>query len=304
MTDKRTALLHITAPFCVKPCGWKPSCQQAILEGWNSKRQQAYMEAVQREIEANAEQFADVRIEAVRFGGGVASNAGEHISHTMRLVRKLYDVAEGAPVTMRSSISNISGANMPWFKRAGVARFDFEMMSMNQASFSVLNKNDAWDDFIIMCDYILKTYMTDYLGLILAYGYGDKNGNDAVALNDFRKSVVEAATTRATHITLWHYEGANPAPACAELSAEQLQVARKVLVDRGFTEYIPLHFGRGGFSSDRFFAGRAAGEDVIAFGLGAQTRFDGALSTNTSDLATYLTHADDYTKITAGIEPI
>jgi oxygen-independent coproporphyrinogen-3 oxidase len=285
------------------------------------------MEAVQREIEANASQFGDVQITAVRFGGGVASNAGEHISHTMRLVRRLYDVADDAPITMRSSISNISGANMPWFKRAGIQRFDFEMMSLNPADFSLLNRNDAWADFIIMCDYLLKTHRNELLGLLLSWGHGAKDGNNAASIANFRKSVVEAATTHASHIRLLEYQGpellaagalaeAEPESlsgevarnllptASAAVKAEQLEVARKVFLAQGFNEYLPLHFGRGSFAEDRYLAARARGSELLGFGLGAQTRFDGVLSTNTSDLPLYLAHSADFSKITAAVQRI
>jgi oxygen-independent coproporphyrinogen-3 oxidase len=302
MSTQRPVLLNIIVPFCVNPCGWRPGCK--IIPGWDSDRQKTYMEAVQQEIKANADQFGDVRITAVRFGGGVASNAGEHISHTMRLVRKLYDVANDAQVTMRSSISNISGANMPWFKRAGIQRFDFEMMSMNQIDFSILNRNDAWADFIVMCDYLLKTYMTELLGLILCWGHSAKNGDDAASIANFRKSVTEAATTHASHIRLLEYQGQNPLPASAAIKAEQAEIARKVFLAQGFREYSPLHFGRGSFAEDRYFIARAEGSEVIGFGLGAETRFDGALSVNTSDLTTYLTHANDFSRITVAAHPL
>ncbi|MDR1358501.1 MAG: hypothetical protein LBJ48_04005 [Coriobacteriales bacterium] len=325
MATQRPVLLNITVPFCVNPCGWRPGCP--IIPGWNSGRQTAYMEAVGREIEANASQFSDVQITAVRFGGGVASNVGEHISHTMRLVRRLYDVADDAQITMRSSISNISGANLPWFKRAGIQRFDFEMMSLNQADFSLLNRNDAWADFVVMCDYLLKTHRNELLGLILSWGHGARDGNDAASIANFRKSVVEAATTHASHIRLLEYQGAEPlsvgaelkaesaslsreAPknllpaASAEVKAEQLELARKVFVAQGFSEYLPLHFGRGSFAEDRYAAAKAAGSEIIGFGLGAQTRFDEVLSINTSDLASYLAHAEDFSKITAAVQRI
>ena len=37
---------------------------------------------------------------------------------------------------------------------------------------------------------------------------------------------------------------------------------------------------------------------LLAFGLGAETRFGGIVSTNTSDFDTYANHSTDYTKIT------
>jgi oxygen-independent coproporphyrinogen-3 oxidase len=175
-----------------------------------------------------------------------------------------------------------------------------------------------------MCDYLLKTYMNELLGLILCWGHGAKDGGDTASIANFRTSAVEAATTHASHIRLLEYQRPNSLPAdgavkagsaainekepenlpsaSAAVKAEQLEIARKVFLAQGFCEYLPLHFGRGSFAEDRFFTARATGSEIIGFGLGAQTRFDGALSINISDLATYLAHADDFSKITAATQ--
>ncbi len=58
MSKKRPVLLHVNIPFCVKPCKWQPECAGAcVMPGWDLQRQNAYMEALQREISANAEAF-------------------------------------------------------------------------------------------------------------------------------------------------------------------------------------------------------------------------------------------------------
>lgn len=44
--------------------------------------------------------------------------------------------------------------------------------------------------------------------------------------------------------------------------------------------------------------------DVLAFGLSAYTRLDGMITTNTSDLNTYLAHSADYEQITVSTAPV
>ena len=48
----------------------------------------------------------------------------------------------------------------------------------------------------------------------------------------------------------------------------------------------------------------ANGMDVLAFGLSAYTRLDGMITTNTSDLNTYLAHSADYEQITVSTVPV
>jgi oxygen-independent coproporphyrinogen-3 oxidase len=258
----------------------------------------AYLRAVGDEIEANAEQFADMRIEAVRFGGGIASNAGEGIAEVMRCVRQCFEVAPPSPVTMRSSIANISGANMTWFKRAGICRYDFEMMSLNQMDFFRLNKADSLNDFETVCDYILRSYDNDLLGLVLAYGL--EANTPRATIQNFRDSVLRALRSHVAHLILVPYEG--DTPASDEQQADQLAQARELLAEHGFCEYIPLHFAREGLE-DLYFQRRHEGATELAFGLGARTIIDGIVSTNTSDLDTYLQSSADYTKITVSVEP-
>ncbi|MDR3315958.1 MAG: hypothetical protein LBS98_05735 [Coriobacteriales bacterium] len=257
----------------------------------------SYMRAVRAEIEANADQFTDMRIEAVRFGGGIASNAGEGIAEVMRCVRQCFSVASDAPVTMRSSIANISGANMTWFKRAGICRYDFEMMSLNQMDFFRLNKMDSLNDFETICDYILRSYNNDLLGLILAYGL--EAATPQATIQNFRNSILKVVRSHVAHLILLCYEG--DSPASDEQQGEQLAQARELLAEHGFREYIPLHFAREGLE-DRYFQRSHEGATEVAFGLRARTIVEGACSTNTSDLDTYLQYSADYTKITASIE--
>ena len=42
----------------------------------------------------------------------------------------------------------------------------------------------------------------------------------------------------------------------------------------------------------------------LAFGLSAYTRLDGMITTNTSDLNTYLAHSADYEQITVSTVPV
>ncbi|NTU89065.1 MAG: coproporphyrinogen III oxidase [Actinobacteria bacterium] len=290
---KRPILMKLAIPFCVKKCDF---CTRDAIEGWDTKRMHAYMEALQKEILVNAEQFSDCEVTAIHLGGGIASNAtGQDVSDTMRLIRQHYTVAEDAPITMRAAICNISGASMPFFKRAGVTRYDFEMMSLDPVSYFKLNKRDSLGDFPVICDHFLHSYTNDTLGLVLAVGY------EGVRDIDFRRSVNDAARGRMSHLIVQRCEG-DSVVSETEIDT-QLASAREVLTSYGFAEYAPLRFAKPGYE-DRYTLGRASGMETLAFGLGAKTRMDGAISTNTSDLATYLAASDDFSQITFSVEPV
>jgi len=287
--ETRGILMKVEAPFCVSPCDY---CTRSVLGGWDSARLQAYTQAVCREVEANAAAFADCRVEALHLGGGTASNLGEGVWDIVRTIRENYTLAPDAPITMRTALSNISGANMPYFRRAGVGRFDFEMMSVYQGCFARFNHVDRFGDFAIACDSFLHSYANDTLGLNLLVGHADMTDLE------FRRCMLAAASMHTAHITLQTADEAHRADD-AHL-ARNLADAREVLGQAGFEEYLPLCFSRPG-CEDRYLLGRAHGQETLSFGLGARTSMDGSLSTNTSDLALYLDAADDFTRITVDV---
>ena len=296
MADQKDAIVTIEVPLCVND---DTLAREGMLLGWDSARAARYSEAVGREIRANAGQFDDCVVRAVRLGGGVASNAGRGIADIMRALREALPLAEDVVVTMESSIANISGATFPFFRRAGINRFDFEMFSLNSANFTELNSVDNLADYPLVCDHFLHAYANRTLGVVLAYGYEPVREADAVTQQ--RRSALAAAGENVAHVRLVPVEGARKAdPAEAE---RQRAAMVEALESQGFVEYAPGAFARPG-EEDRFTVLERNGCEIIGFGLGAVTRFDGVESRNTADLATYLDHADNFALITDAVQPL
>ena len=78
---------------------------------------------------------------------------------------------------------------------------------------------------------------------------------------------------------------------------------KQLLTEAGFVQYLPGRWAKPG-CEDKFWQGAANGMDVLAFGLSAYTRLDGMITTNTSDLNTYLAHSADYEQITVSTVPV
>ncbi len=271
-------------------------------DDWDSPRILRYMQALAKEIEANAAQFKDCEVVAMRFGTGVATLAqGPGFERVIRTLRANYHVSKDAPLSTTASISDISGASMPFFRRAGVSRFDFEIMSLDSFDFSRVNKRDNLRDLPFVCDRFLHSYNTNNLGFVLAYGMPN---NDV----PFRRSILAAVRGHACHIRLrhWNAQAEEHGDGSAESadSKKQLETARSITAENDFEEYAPLCFARAGLNDPCIVAEADTKTEVLGFGVGALTRFDGVESINTSDHETYMEYSHDFTRITSEIRGI
>ena len=126
-------------------------------------------------------------------------------------------------------------------------------------------------------------------------------GKKTVSRWGFRHSVLEVTRRPVCHVLLQRCAGADMLDD-AEAQA-QLDEAAQLLTEAGFVQYLPRRWAKPG-CEDKFWQGAANGMDVLAFGLSAYTRLDGMITTNTSDLNTYLAHSADYEQITVSTVPV
>ena len=249
----------------------------------------AYADALQREIEANAAEFADVEVTALRLGGGQASSlGGEGLVRVVTVLRKCLDVLPEAPLSLRCSPADITAAWFPLFKRAGTSRYDIEMLTLCETSFHRLSPEGDLGLYPLMCNSLLHSEQAKNLGLVLVVG--DPRQSDI----ECRRGFLAAHRYGCVHVTVEVYRGPG---SDEERAACQLKDAHAVLTEAGFLEYAPRRFALSGHE-DPFEKALGLGANVIGFGAGAVTRFEGAYSVNTEDLAAYLAFSDDFSRIT------
>ena len=231
-TPLHPVVMKLNFPFITR----KPSFNgRTLIEGRNTEMLHEYVLAMALELKANAADLADCEVQAIRLGGGSASIInGSDLDHLLRLIRSCYHVAEDAPVTMRTCPADINGANMPFYNRSHLTRYDLELYSLEPLDFCTLDTLNYSEQM---------PYIT--------HGFLRADRRDSM----------------------------------------------------GFVQYLPRRWAKPG-CEDKFWQGAANGMDVLAFGLSAYTRLDGMITTNTSDLNTYLAHSADYEQITVSTVPV
>lgn len=291
MSEKQSVVMKLNIPFCTR----KPSfVGRQLVETSDTELVHRYILALAREIDANAKEFEDCRVKAVRFGGGTASKMnGEDFDKLCRLLHARFDFAENAGFSMRTSPADINGANMPFYNRNHVTRYDLELFSLEPQDFIHLDYLNYMDQMPYISSGFLRAGQRPVMGFVLLYG------KKTVSRWGFRRSVLETVRRPVSHVLFQQCAGADRMT--EEACEEQLQEAAGILSEHGYHEYLPRRWAKPG-CEDLFWSGSAAGVPVLAFGLGAQTCIDGVQSTNTSDLDRYLDHSGDYSLITEKVE--
>lgn len=289
----KDVIVEFLIPFELRRPDYETRC---TIEGWDSARSHRYMNALMREVQANAPEFTDCRVQAIHWGGGVATMVNaQDLARVMRFVRDHYTVAEGSPVTLRGSISGISGASMPFYRRAGITRFDLEMMSLYPVGYERVNNQDSLGDFPVICDYFLHSAAQNNTGVVLLYGY------EKAEPRNLRRSVVELTRSKVVHLILQRAQG--PFAVDDATAKEQLAEIRPLLEEAGFVEYVPDRWAKSG-CEDKFAQLKAAGNETIGFGLGATTLLDGVSTTTTDDLDLYCENSYNFAAITKSVIPV
>ena len=293
MSEKQSVVMKLNVPFCTR----KPSfVGKNLIETAETDLVRRYVLALAQELAVNADGFSDCRVEAIRLGGGTASIMnGADFDRLCRLIRERYDVAENAGFSMRCSPADINGANQPFYNRNHVTRYDLEFYSLEPQDFIHLDYLNYMDQLPYISSGFLRASQRPVMGFVLLYG------KKTVSKWGFRHSILETTRRPVSHVLLQKCAGADRLD--AEACDAQLSEAAELLRGAGYHEYLPQRWAKEG-CEDRFWTKAAAGTPVLAFGLGAETRIDGAVSRNTTDLDLYLKYSGDYQAITEEARPL
>lgn len=213
-TTLHPVVMKLNFPFITR----KPSfCGRTLIEGHNTELLHRYVLAMALELKANAADLADCEVQAIRLGGGSASIInGSDLDHLLRLIRSCYHVAEDAPVTMRTCPADINGANMPFYNRSHVTRYDLELYSLEPLDFCTLDTLNYSEQMPYITHGFLRADRRDSMGFVLLYG------KKTVSRWGFRHSVLEVTRRPVCHVLLQRCAGADmldDAAAQAQLDA-------------------------------------------------------------------------------------
>ena len=120
--------VYIHIPFCVRKCAY---CDFTSFAGAASRAEE-YVQAVCREMRAQAAFFGRRRVGTVFLGGGTPTLlSGAQIKALLDCLRDSFDVAGDAEITMEGNPGTLTCENLAQYRAAGVNRLSLGVQSLD-----------------------------------------------------------------------------------------------------------------------------------------------------------------------------
>lgn len=135
--NMKTISLYIHIPLCVKKCAY---CDFASFSGRMAQRER-YVEAVCREIRAQAAFFGRRHVCTVFMGGGTPTLlTAEQVKRIMDTVRQAFDLLPEAEITMEGNPGTLTSDNLRAYRQAGVNRLSLGVQSMDDGLLAAIGR--------------------------------------------------------------------------------------------------------------------------------------------------------------------
>jgi len=132
-----TISLYIHIPLCVKKCAY---CDFASFSGRMAQRDR-YVQAVCREIRAQAAFFGRRQVYTVFIGGGTPTLlTGVQIEAIMDTVRDCFDLLPHAEISMEGNPGTLTADHLQAYRKAGVNRLSLGVQSMDDGLLAAIGR--------------------------------------------------------------------------------------------------------------------------------------------------------------------
>ncbi|MEM7020018.1 MAG: radical SAM family heme chaperone HemW [Pseudomonadota bacterium] len=122
--------LYIHIPWCVRKCPYCDFNSHAVKD---ELPEQAYLDALSRDLQYDAELIQDREIQTIFIGGGTPSLfAPEAIGHLLHNVRQHFTLTPNVEITLEANPGTVDTARFEGFRKAGVNRLSIGVQSFNE----------------------------------------------------------------------------------------------------------------------------------------------------------------------------
>jgi len=227
--------LYVHLPWCVRKC---PYCDFNSFAFQGSFPEAQYVEALQRDLRAQAPAFAGRPIQTIFFGGGTPSLfAPASIGRILETAACELSIAPDAEVTLEANPGTIEHGAFCGYRDAGINRVSLGGQTFAPEQLRRLGRIHLADDTRAAARELHEAGISNF-NIDLMYGLPDQTIEDAV------RDVEEALALGPAHIS--HYQltlepgtvfAASPPPPPRADAVDQLEACAPVLSRGGFARY-------------------------------------------------------------------
>ena len=237
--------LYVHFPWCVRKC---PYCDFNSYTLHGELPESRYLEALIRDLEAQAAQVRGRALISIFFGGGTPSLfSPEGIARVLAATRSLFAVEPGCEVTLEANPGTIERGRFADYRAAGVNRVSLGAQSFDAARLQQLGRIHSPDETRRAAEE-LHTAGFDNFNLDLMYALPGQDLQGAVT------DVREALRLHPAHLS--HYQltiepgtvfaGAPPELPSDDTAAAMLEACAEELSREGFAQYEVSAYARAG----------------------------------------------------------
>lgn len=284
----QTLGVYIHIPFCVQKCVYCDFLSAPATR----EIQQAYLNALKREIEEEAKDYREYVIETVFFGGGTPSILeAEDIAECIHLLKRYYSMSGDAEITIEMNPGTASKEKLEGLKKAGVNRLSIGLQSAQNEELKMLGRIHTWEEFVDTYKMAREAGFTN-VNVDLMSALPGQN------LKTWEETLQKVLELEPEHISAYSliieegtvlYDKLEQYPPIPSEEEDRImyQRTKQLLSEKGYERYEISNYAKKGCESrhnTRYWVRKA----YVGFGLGASSMVADRRWSNTGEMADYL----------------
>lgn len=307
MNKKKKLELYIHIPFCVRKCLY---CDFLSFPS-DLQTQAEYMDQLRSEILSSGPWYTDYQVDTIFIGGGTPSVLEpEQITLLMQAVRRAFDVAEDAEITIEANPGTRLAGKLPVYREAGINRISLGLQSANNEELKLLGRIHRFEDFLMAFQ---QARMSGFANINVDL----MSAVPGQTADSWKNTLKKVIMLKPEHISAYsliieegtpfgvHYgcgeekkqkeqeEAKAPDPlyqwpplADEEEERRMYHLTKDLLAEAGYQRYEISNYAKPG-QECRHNIGYWTGVEYLGFGLGASSYVNGCRFSNAEDLKTY-----------------
>lgn len=300
---KKDLGLYIHIPFCVKKCAY---CDFFSWSG-DQEQREAYVRAMEQEIDSYREFARDYRVSTIFFGGGTPSVLeGEQIERILKRIRDIFQMEKDPEITLEMNPGTAEKEKLSLYRKAGINRLSIGLQSVKNDNLKLLGRIHTYEDFLDSCQ-MAREAGFDNISVDLISSLPGQT------LEEWKEELEILMKTPLEHISIYQliieegtefyqrYGEHQELLPDEETSREIYLWTGKYLDGQGFEQYEISNYARAGRQS-RHNLRYWERKDYLGLGMGAASMIHNIRMTNTRNWEKYIADCRDPRKIREDVE--